>query len=87
MTEAVIKLPRRARYTVDDLFEIPTTAIATRPSSFRRRARSLPLPLEKDGETWRTVEAPTGETHEPPVAVGPDSWITVALDPAELVNL
>ena len=52
-----------------------------------------PLPLivvrarEKDGETWRTVEAPAGETHELPLAVGPDAWTTVALDPAKLVDL
>ena len=57
----------------------------------RRYKGPLPLiavrALEKDGETWRTVEAPAGETHELPVAVGPDAWITVALDPAELVDL
>lgn len=57
----------------------------------RRYKGPLPLilvrALEKDGETWRTVEAPAGDTHELPVAVGPDAWITVALDPAELVDL
>jgi Uma2 family endonuclease len=55
------------------------------------RQHQGPLPLivvralERDGETWRTVEAPAGTTHDLPLAVGPDAWITVALDPAELV--
>jgi hypothetical protein len=57
----------------------------------RRYKGPLPLvvvrALEKDGETWRTVEAPAGTTHELPLAVGLDTWITVALDPAELVEL
>jgi hypothetical protein len=57
----------------------------------RRYKGPLPLivvrALEKDGETWRTVEAPAGETHELPIAVGPDAWINVTLDPAELVDL
>jgi Uma2 family endonuclease len=56
----------------------------------RRYQGPLPLvvvrALEKDGETWRTIEAPAGATRELPVAVGPDSWITVSLDPAELVD-
>lgn len=43
--------------------------------------------MEKDGETWRTVEAPAGETHELPLAVGPDTWITVTRDPVALVAL
>jgi hypothetical protein len=43
--------------------------------------------LENDGETWRTVEASAGEIHELPLAVGPDTWVTVALDPSELVDL
>jgi hypothetical protein len=55
----------------------------------RRYQGPLPLivvqALEKDGETWRTVEAPAGEAHDLPLAVGPDAWITVTLDPAELV--
>ncbi len=52
-----------------------------------------PLPLivvravEKDGEYWRTVDAPAGTAHDLPLAVGPDAWITVTLDPAELVSL
>jgi hypothetical protein len=42
--------------------------------------------LQKDGENWGTVEAPAGGTHDLPLAVGPDAWITVTLDPAELVT-
>ena len=57
----------------------------------RRHKGPFPLivvrALEADGETWRTVEAPAGAKHELPLAVGPDARITVALDPAELVEL
>jgi Uma2 family endonuclease len=40
------------------------------------RRYKMPLPLvvvralEKDGETWRTIDAPAGESHELPVASG-----------------
>jgi hypothetical protein len=163
MTEAAITLPKRASYTVDDLFEIPddghryevfggsllmspaaaplhqviTDELRTRLNPLVRphsayavaavtiritdedgpipdvavlaedtripcywrvelnasRRYQGPLPLivvrvlEKDGETWRTVEAPAGQTHDLPLAVGPNTWITVTLDPAGLVAL
>lgn len=57
----------------------------------RRYQGPLPLivvrAIDKDGETWRTVEAASGEVHELPLAVGPDAWIAVSLDPAELVRI
>lgn len=42
--------------------------------------------LEKDGSV-RTVQGAAGEEHTFPLAVGPDSWIDVSLDPAELDTL
>jgi hypothetical protein len=77
-----IKLPHPPPYRVDEIFELPVVEIVS-PSSVLWDRSYKPEP----GETWRTVEAPAGEAHELPVAVGPDSWITVTLDPAELVNL
>jgi hypothetical protein len=46
------------------------------PGSMKRRRR---------GDL--VVEASAREAHELPVAVGPGPWITVALDPAGLVDL
>jgi Uma2 family endonuclease len=42
--------------------------------------------LEKDGGV-RTVEGAAGEEHTFPLAVGPDTWIDVTLDPADLDTL
>ncbi|GAA0913700.1 Uma2 family endonuclease [Virgisporangium aurantiacum] len=42
--------------------------------------------LEKDGGV-RTVTGAAGEEHTFPLAVGPDTWIDVSLDPAELDTL
>jgi Uma2 family endonuclease len=54
------------------------------------RAYSGPLPLivvqVREADRWRTVEAAAGEVAELPLAVGSDTWITVKLDPATLVE-
>lgn len=42
--------------------------------------------LEKDGSV-RMVEGAAGEEHTFPLAVGPDTWIDVTVDPAELDTL
>jgi Uma2 family endonuclease len=42
--------------------------------------------LEKDGNV-RMVEGTAGEEHKLPLAVGPDTWIDVMVDPAHLDTL
>jgi Uma2 family endonuclease len=58
----------------------------------RSRRHEGPFPLvivqvlEKDGSV-RMVEGAAGAEHTFPLAVGPDSWIDVTLDPADLDTL
>lgn len=58
----------------------------------RSRRHEGPFPLvivqvlEKDGGV-RTLEGAAGEEHTFPLAVGPDTWIDVTLDPATLDTL
>ena len=58
----------------------------------RSRRHDGPFPLiivqvlEKDGSI-RMMEGAAGEEHTFPLAVGPDTWIDVTLDPASLDTL
>jgi Uma2 family endonuclease len=56
----------------------------------RRHAGPFPLVivqvLQNDGSV-RMVEGAAGQKHTFPLAVGPDTWIDVTLDPAELDTL
>jgi hypothetical protein len=121
MTEAAIKLPNRASYTVDDLFEIPddghryevfagSLVMSPTPAPMHQyvadELRSILSPLvrphraramtaltirvtDEDGPIpdLAVVSGNVLALPELPLAVGPDAWITVTLDPAELVTL
>jgi Uma2 family endonuclease len=59
------------------------------PRTWRGYLGPVPLiivRLREDG-AWRTVEAAAGTVTELPLAIGPKEFITVALDPGELVEL
>jgi Uma2 family endonuclease len=55
------------------------------------RGYAGPLPVIvvrlRDGDGWRTVEAPAGTVAALPLAVGRDTVVTVEIDPAVLVDL
>lgn len=97
-THTVVEVVSPSSVLFDRSFKTELYAEARIPCYWRveikpSRKYKGPLPLivvramEMDGESWRTVEAQAGETRELPLAVGPDTWITVPLDPADLTAI
>jgi Uma2 family endonuclease len=80
------------RTTKPDLYAEAGIACYWRIELKKSRRHSGPFPLvlvqvlEKDG-TVRMVEGAAGEEHKFPLAVGPDTWVDVTLDPADLDTL